>query len=272
MKVLPKFSVVVSVYGGDRPDWVAESIESIFHQSVKPNEVILVVDGPIGCDLRRQVNILSKCKKIKVLETALNRGLGFSRHLAIMNTTNEIIAFMDSDDVSVYDRFERQLVEMSSKSVDVLGGLIEEFDESLKGESCIRLVPADEKQILGLAKWRSPMNHVTVMLRKKAYLASGGYVPMRANEDYDLFVRMMQCGCKFKNLQIILVKVRGGLGLLDRRGGLELLISDILIFRKMFKSGFLSAMHLIFNILLRVFIRFAPVWVRRFIYRRVLRT
>ena len=142
MNDLPNFSVVLSIYNGDKLSWVAEAIDSIFNQSVAPNEIIVVLDGPIRADLRQKINLLSNYKEIRVLENSSNKGLGFSRHKAIMNANNEIIAFMDADDVSVFDRFERQLTEILSKGVDVLGGLIEEFDESLKGgfvyQSCAR--------------------------------------------------------------------------------------------------------------------------------------
>lgn len=268
---LQKFSVVVSVYYQDDPVWLKRALDSIINQTVIPDEIILVVDGTIGDNLKKTINSYSKLNLLKIIRLKVNRGLGYSRHKAILHSNYGLIAFMDADDISVTNRFEQQLQIFKKMKVDVVGGLIEEFGKDSSDSSLIRHLPQKHKDIVSFGKWRNPVNHVTVMLKKDAYFKVGGYKPIRDVEDYDLFVRMIQNGSKFYNLQYVLVLVRGGDSYYSRRGGKNILSSEISLFLKMHKTGYLSKKQMIINIFIRIFTRHLPSKIMIKLYKIFLR-
>ena len=218
-----KFSVVMSVYRSDNSKHLEESIQSVLSQSISPNEVILVVDGPVGQSLERVISAFSKNTNFHVIRLSINLGPGLARNKGIVSAKNNIIAIMDADDICRDIRFEKELQFMKELNVDVVGGLIDEFRKMPEDIKQVRRVPEKHAQIFSRGKWKMPVNHVTLMFRKDAYMQVGGYSKFRYAEDYDLVVRMLSKGFKFYNVQDILVDVRIGNNAYDRRRGMSCL-------------------------------------------------
>lgn len=220
MSNLP-FSVAMSVYKNDNAEFFDRALKSITEeQTVKPSEIVLVVDGPVGDEINQVIEKYSSAYGIfHVVRLEQNGGLGNALKLAVENSSNELIARMDSDDVSLPTRFEKQLQLMEQTGADIVGGFITEFIDSEDNIVGMRQVPLENEDIKRDMKKRCAMNHMTVMYKKSAVLACGGYLDWHYNEDYYLWIRMLLNGATFGNSQDVFVNVRVGKEMYQRRGG-----------------------------------------------------
>ena len=216
-----KFSVLMSVYKNDKEEYLKKSIDSIINQTLKPNEIILVVDGPVPENIE---NLISEYEKninfLKVIHLKENVGLGNALNIGLDNCSYDIVARMDSDDISVNNRFEKQIVEFEKDStLSIVGGYISEFIDNPEESIGIREVPLNYEEISDFIKNRNPFNHMTVMFNKKGILEAGNYLDFYLLEDYYLWIRMFLKGMKMKNIDSILVNARVGADMYKRRGG-----------------------------------------------------
>lgn len=269
-----KFSVCMSVYKNDSPLFLEQAIDSVVKQSVPPNEVVLVVDGPISDALREK--IMDKQKEFEIIHPIFlpeNKGLGNALKVAVENAKYDVIARMDSDDISMPGRFEKQVRFMEEHpEVDIFGGQITEFVDSSDNIVGQRIVPTSNEEIYKYMKSRCAFNHMTVMFRKQAVLAAGNYQDWFWNEDYYLWIRMMLYGCKFANLPDVLVNVRSGLDQYARRGGMKYFKSEVGIQRLMLDNKLISWSRYVYNVFVRWCIQVAmPNWLRGFVFRTLFR-
>lgn len=264
-------SVVMSTYNGDVPQQVFVAGESVFHQSRRPDEMVLVLDGPVDSSLEKVVERLGELGPIRVVQLEKNVGPGGARHQGILAAGCPVVAIMDADDVCMPMRFEKQLAAIEAGDADVVGGWIREFDEHNGEKKAIRKVPEDHEEVWRYAKRRSPMNNVTAMFRKVSYLKAGGYTSMRSFEDYDLYVRMLLAGARFRNLPEVMVEVRGGREMFKRRGGLGQVGIESAMLYRMYRLGFFNPGEFLFNLLIRTSMRLLPNGIRRMTYHLVLR-
>lgn len=208
------------VYGGDDPVWFKTAVDSILNQTVAPDEVVLVVDGPIPEELDVVIRAYEFMPCFKVVRFAQNKGHGNARRASLAACTNELVALMDADDISVPNRFERQLALFAQKpELDIAGGMIKEFVDTPDNVVGVREVPCEDEGIKRYMKTRCPMNQMTVMFRKASVEKVGGYIDWFCNEDYYLWLRMRFAGMAFANLPENLVNVRVGKEMYQRRGG-----------------------------------------------------
>lgn len=188
----------------------------------------------------------------KVIISKKNRGLGIARRVSIKNCTNELVAIMDADDISMHTRFEKQLnAFVEDSKLSAVGGQITEFIGTAENISGIRKVPLEHKNICIFMKKRCPFNHMTVMFKKSDVEKSGGYKNWYCNEDYYLWLRMMQKNCRFKNLPDVLVNVRVGDEMSARRGGMKYFLSEYRLQKYMLQKHIISVPRYMYNVLLR---------------------
>ena len=268
---MTEFSVLMSVYKKDNSVWLKEAIESIFAQTRKPKEFVVVCDGPLTDNLEA---VLTEYKgKITLHRLEQNSGLGEALRQGVEKCSCEIIARMDSDDISLPDRFEKQL-DYFEKHPDtaVLGGWIQEIDGETLQPVAVREVPLTDKEIKKYIKTRSPFNHATVMFKKKAVLEAGNYQPFHLIEDYYLWARISAKGYKFANLPDILLNVRVDKAMYGRRGGLKYFKSNYAMSKKLYELGLISCPTHLFNTAVRFCVQvLMPNSVRGYFYRKVLR-
>lgn len=264
-----KFSVLLSVYVKEDPVFLRDALFSIFdNQSLKPDQVVLVQDGPLTSGLYVEIDkfkgrmdgrltILTLPENVG-LATALNEGLKVCR--------NDLVARMDTDDISQPDRFEKQTAFMfKSPEVAVCSGQIEEWNQDFSSLISERKVPTSHAEIVKLAKSRSPISHPAVMFRKSAVLALGGY-PNIYPEDYLLWGKMLSKGYKFANLNSVILKMRVDDAVAERRGG-KFLKGIVRTYSELHKIGFITQSERVRNTLLRSLVSLSPPWVRRSVYR-----
>lgn len=266
-----EFSVLMSVYKGDKPAWVKQALESVFAQSVKPSEIILVCDGPLTQDLE---NILTQYQdKIILHRLVKNCGLGEALRQGVLKCSYPLIARMDSDDISLPNRFEKQLAYFEKHpDTAVLGGWIQEIDGDTLQPVAIREVPCTNNEIRKFIKTRCPFNHMTVMYKKSAVLDAGNYQSFHFIEDYYLWARMAAKGYEMANLPDILLNARVDAAMYGRRGGYKYFKSNYAMSKKLRELRLISGPTHLFNTAVRFCVQvLMPNSIRGWFYRKALR-
>ena len=270
-----KFSVAISVYKNDNPVFFDRALASIaIDQTVKPDEIVLVVDGPVSDEIDA---VIEKYKKktgiLKVIRLPENKGLGNALRLAVNEARYEYIARMDSDDVSLSDRFETEIQAfMEDKDLDIVGGDISEFIGDEKNIVAKRVVPIKDRDIKKYMKTRCPLNHVSVMYKKASVKKSGNYMDLYWNEDYYLWIRMALDGAKMANTGKIAVNVRTGEDMYKRRGGMKYFKSELFLQKLMLKNRMINLSTFLFNVIKRfVFQIVLPSSIRGWVFRTLAR-
>lgn len=265
------FSILLSVYKKEKSEFLKQSLESIFSQTIKINEVVIVEDGPLTKELYIVLdNYEKKNKCIKRIPLKCNVGLGKALNEGLKHCSYDLVARMDTDDIAYPARFEKQVKFMSEHpEIDACSSWIDEFIDSKDNIISTKKLPETNEEIKKYAKHRCPLNHPAVMFRKNAVMAVNGYSGFP--EDYCLWVKMIMNGSKMYNLQESLLYFRYSPDMIKRRGGWKYAKDDFKSQRQFYKMGFIGLGTLIYNIAIRVTVRMIPNGIRDFIYKRFLR-
>lgn len=270
-----KYSVLMSVYKNDSPEYLNLALKSIYEdQTRKPDEIVVVFDGPLTDELYQVLEAfrIGKENIVKFLPQETNKGLGEALRIGSEHCSGEYIFRMDADDISDPHRFAKQIAYIESHpSIDVLGTDIAEFNSSLDEDMRVRSCPADHDGIVKMGKRRNPMNHVSVCIRKAALLKSGGYQSLLLLEDYYLWLRMIVSGCKLANIKESLVYVRVGNGFNSKRGDKDRISGWLVLQKYMVDYGLIPKYQALLNMLyIWIFVN-TPAWLKNDIYKLFLR-
>ena len=209
-------SVLMSVYEKENPAFLKRALESIYAQTLKADEIVLVEDGEIPPALEE---VISQYPDLRVVKLGKNLQLGRALEAGLKACHHELVARMDTDDIMMPDRLEKQYQFMlEHPDVAACGGDIAEFTE----EDIIlreKHMPTLPLELYRYGKKRNPINHMTVMFRKSVIKAVGGYRHFPGLEDYDLWSRLLANGYQIANIPEVLVKARIGDRFASRRGG-----------------------------------------------------
>lgn len=263
-------SVLISVYAMESSSNLKKCLRSIAEQTFVPEEIILVEDGPLTEELYNEMDSWQETLGERLARVPLkeNQGLAAALNEGLIHCRCHWVARMDTDDVMLPERLERQIGFLKQNPhIDVVGSWIAEFDETLSVLLGVRHVPGEHQDIYNLAKTRNPMNHMSVIFRKTAVLQAGGYsLAMRKNQDYVLWVTMLSMGFIFANIPEILVKVRAGIELMGRRRGLGYFRYERYVFAYMKKIGFINTFEFLKAVTLRFTVRMMPKRIVQCIY------
>lgn len=270
----PKYSVLLSVYSKENPEWFDGSIRCMLNQTIKPSEFIIVEDGPLTPDLYSVIEkyVKSEPNIIRIITIEKNSGLGPALRLGIEKCTNEFIARMDSDDYCKPERVQKELdFLLSHPEIGMVGTNVIEFIDNISNEISKVVLPEKTKEIELFSKKRNPFRHPSVLYKRSEVLKAGNYREYYLFEDYDMWVRMIKSGCKCYNIQEFLTYMRIGNDFYKRRGGRKYLVS---VYR--FKSELLYTKYISFFEFLKTFIPHAivcllPNRTRDYIYKKYLR-
>jgi len=258
----------MAVWQGDETQQVNQAIESILAQTKQPDEIIIVKDGPVKDDVNACLHKHQNNPIIKIVELPENQGRGPARNHAINNSTSDIIFLMDADDISRPNRLAIQLDMFLSHKLDLLGGFIEEFDNSPGDLGAIRHVPQDQKGIEQVVRFRSAFNHVTIMFWREFFNKIGGYSDLNYVEDWDFYLRAIHAGAKVGNTPEILVDVRKAVW---RRRSFEYLSEEIYIARTAFQRRQISASVFVLSLMFRLGKFITPSALLDLVYQKILR-
>jgi glycosyltransferase involved in cell wall biosynthesis len=268
MKAKLNFSVLMSLYSKERPEFLDIALISVWDsQIVKPSEIVIVEDGPLNSELYQRIQELAERAPVKVIKLDSNKGLGIALQIGLEYCNNEIVARMDSDDICDPSRFQRQInFLINNPDISFLSSNIAEFDYDHQNVSNERCVPSNHSEIFKFSKLRNPMNHMAIMFRKRAVLDSGGYIPFLGYEDYYLWVRMLVKGYKAHNLEESLVYARVGNNMLARRQGYKFFKQELKLQAEFVKLGHINHVQFVRNIFLRGIPRLFPIKGLKMVY------
>lgn len=271
---MQEFSVLMSVYIKERVEYFNECIESVLKQTVVPSEIVIVEDGPISEELYNSIeNYKNKYPSIfKTVVLENNRGLGPALAEGLLHCSFDLVARMDTDDICVNNRFEKQLDEFSRKpDLDICGSHIKEFDKTIDNIISERKVPLKHEDIAEYQKKRSAVNHVTVMYKKSAVIKAGNYSNAPLMEDDVLWINMLINGSIFMNIDDYLVYARTGNEMIERRGSFNYLKKYIYGRKIILKTGYISYWDYLVTILGQTIVALVPVKLRKLIFIKLLR-
>ncbi|KAF0261004.1 glycosyltransferase [Leuconostoc citreum] len=269
-----EFSVLMSVYVNDSAENLEQSIYSVTHQSLLPKEIILVQDGQLTENLNKKITfLLKKFSILKLVALPKNVGLGYALLEGTKYVTTNLIARMDADDISVTNRFEKQLREFNiNPEISIVGGQVAEFENNVSNVVSYRYVPLHDSEIRQFAKFRSPFNHPTVMIKKDILIKVGGYLPFDYLEDYYLWIRLLsEDNVYVSNISDILVYMRVDQGMYGRRGGLKYLKSYVRLKKISHKNNFINYREYLLTIVPMLCSTIMPIKLRKILYKLVLR-
>ena len=268
-----KFSVSMCVYGKDNPKWFKTAVNSVIEQTKKPDEIVLVVDGPVPDELDAIIKEYETLDFFKVVRFAENRGHGDARRAGLENCSYDLVAIMDSDDISDKTRFEKQLEVLEhNNQIDIVGSNITEFVGDANNIIGRRTVFSEDCDIKNDMKVRCPMNLVTVMFKKQSIEAAGGFIDWFCEEDYYLWLRMSLRGMKFANLNDDLVNVRVGKEMYQRRGGIKYFRSEAKLQKFMLDNKVISFSRYLLNVGKRLIVQvLLPNKLRGWVFKKFAR-
>lgn len=260
----------MSTYKNDNPDFLRKALKSLSAQKLKACEVVLVEDGPLNPSLETVIDQYREALNIKSVKLAKNMGLGTALAVGLNNCSAPLVARMDTDDIAVSGRFQKQYDFLASNpEVAVLGGHIAEFDQNPYEPVGNRTTKLKHDEIVKAAWLRNPFNHMTVMFRKSAIIKVGNYQNVPSFEDYDLWLRVISAGYKCQNLNEVLVYARIGNGLIKRRSGWKYIAAEFNAVRGFKKYGVIPNSALILNLTSRLAIRILPKKVIQAVYKNL---
>ena len=269
-----KYSVLMSVYHREKPEYLKQAIESIQAQTFPTDDFILVCDGPLNDALDKVIAAKQQemGTMLNVVCLAKNAGLGNALNEGIKHCKNELIARMDSDDIAYPDRCEKQIAVFNTHSeVSICSGIVEEFPTDPNTVDTKRVPPETNAEIVEFAKKRNPFNHPCVMYKKSAVEAVGSYQDFYLLEDYYLWLRMLMAGYQGYTIQEPLLHMRAGSDMYKRRAGWKYTKTQARLFKFMKEQDFIGEWQYIKSCVIRSGSALAPNWLRKFMFEKVLR-
>lgn len=264
------FTVLISIYQKENPAWFDRAMESIWDdQIVRPSEIVLVQDGPLSGGLE---SVLVKWKTklgdvLECVELEKNVGLSDALNIGLKHCSHELVARMDTDDVALPDRFLKQIPFMvTNPEIAASSAVLEEWDQDMTLRRGLRVLPTGVDAVRAFARRRSPLSHPLAIFRKSVIQEVGGYPPFRKAQDYALWSLLLSKGYKLANLPDVLLKMRTGNQMLDRRGW-EFFQNEYQLFKYQRDIGFLSFADFWVNTLGKGVLRLSPTFIKRTIYK-----
>lgn len=268
------YSVLMSVYAKDNPNYLKIAIESMLNQTIRPEQYVIVQDGPLGEQL---TDILQNYKAqmpelftLVILEQ--NGGLGKALDAGLQYCRNELVARMDADDISLPERCEKELELFAEHpQLSICSTNIDEFYEEPDKIHTIRRVPSEYEAIKKMIKRRQPFNHPAVMFKKSEVVRCGGYGALKRKQDYDLFSRMLNMGCYALNIDESLLKFRADRDNYKRRKSREYVKSSISVGWLNYRRGYCGMTDLLYIVCGQLALYIMPLKLMTFVSDSLLR-
>lgn len=264
----------MSLYSKEKAEYFNVCMESIFNQTVVPDQIVIVKDGPLTDSLENALDewIKKQPDLYTIVSLERNQGLGKALAEGIMHCRYNLVARMDTDDIAHTLRFEKQLaVFQADPELDICGSNVVEFVEDISNIVSKRNVPLTDQEIKRYQRWRDGFNHVTVMFKKTTVLKAGNYQSCLLMEDTLLWVHMIQAGAKCKNISEPLVYVRVGEDLYKRRGGWSYFLKYKEGRKKVMETGYISFVEYFCSLVIQLVVALIPNHIRGRIYKKLLR-
>ena len=271
---MEKFSVLMSVYFKENPSYFDLSLEStLIKQTLLPNEFVLVCDGELTPELDTIIDkYMMMCPGILKVYRKENGGLGKALNYGLPKCSFPLVARADSDDICASTRFEKQVRYFDEHpDVGIISSYIDEFDTDWTKPSRLKKLPLTSDELYQMAKFRNPLNHMAVMMRKDDVIRIGSYHHVPYVEDYELWVRAFMNGIKLSNIGEVLVHARTGNGMVQRRGTKKYIKSWHILNKEMLEGKMIGYGTYLRNMISITAFVFMPDSLKNFLYKKVLR-
>ena len=269
-----KYSALMTVYAKEKPAFFDQAIQSLVQQSIIPDEIVIVCDGPLTDELDALLASYKKKKglTVRIVRLEVNSGAGVATQAGLLECRNDLVMKLDSDDWCVPERAERQLREFELRpSLSVCGSYMAEFLGDPSNAIQVRTVPLEQDEIAAYARRRNPINNITVMYRKSDVLAAGGYSDLRRCQDYELYARMLSHGYEMCNIPEVLASARLSTENLSRRASFATTRGFIHIHWLLYREHFSSLPDFIIPSVAQLVYVVMPRKLRDFAYRKIFR-
>lgn len=270
---MKQFSVLMSLYIKEHPEYLQKSLESVLNQTVKPDQIVIVKDGPLTSELEETLNsfIQKEPDLYEIVPLETNHGLGLALREGITHCRNELVARMDTDDIAVPDRFELQLAEFEKDpELDICGSHVLEFEGTTDNIVAQRRVPLGDAEIKKYQKRRDGFNHPTVMYKKAKVIEAGNYTDCPLMEDTYLWVNMFLHGAKAKNIDKYLLYFRVGKDMFRRRGGWKYFKKYKQGRKMVYKTGYIGWWDYRYTLFVQFAVALMPNKLRGLIFKNIL--
>jgi glycosyltransferase involved in cell wall biosynthesis len=263
-------NVLMSTHKGETGTHLAEALESLYSQTLKPDRIVLVEDGPIGPD---QHDVLAAyCRdgrgpRLTRIALPENGGLARALNTGLAYCDGDYVMRMDSDDIAMPDRLEIQLSYLKTHpEIDIVSSWANEFSDGLSADR-LKVSPTEHDALAMALRWRNVIAHSAILMKTSVLSKLDGYRPdFGLLEDYDLWVRMVMSGARFHVLPKVLLSIRTGLGQRGRRGNWNYMKSEIRFRTECLRIGFLTRTQFCATLVLYAVFRLASPVMRQRIY------
>ena len=266
------YSVLMTVYKKDSPEYFVQSVSSMLNQTIKTNDFVLVCDGELTEKLECAITNVFKGNEniLNLVRLPQNVGLGKALHDALPLCKKDWVARMDDDDLAHLDRCETELRFIENHpGVSIVGSFVNEFDVNPNNPIRLKEGPTDEADILQFSRRRNPFNHSTLMLRKDDVLKAGNYSTMRTNQDIDTWVRVLNMGFKGANIPQPLVDFRFDKKTYERRKEWKNIWLMINVWNNFWKQGYCSFADYMYVLCMQIAIFLMPRKILQWAYNHV---
>lgn len=248
------YSVLMTVYAREKPAYFEQAIRSMLFQTDRTDDFVIVCDGPLTPQLDAVISHYTQMEPelFHIIRCEENLGSGTASRMGLLACKNELIVRMDSDDIAVSDR-ARVLLDAFRREPELaaVGGQMAEFVHDPAQVIGYRILPTEPEELRRYAASRSPLNNITVMLRKSAAIAVGNYSDIRTREDYELWIRLLGNGYRIRNLDRVLAYARVGEDMYERRRGLEYSKYTVYTEKVLLEFGFINRLEYCFSLCAR---------------------
>lgn len=268
------YSVLMSIYAKVKACELIRSINSMLQQTVPPSEIVIVKDGVVSGEVLEVLDGYGKeyGGLFKVIGYEQGRGLWYALDYGIQACSFDLIARMDSDDYSLPERIEKELDAFEvDPSLDCVGTRVVEFEGDIENPVSLVELPSEHDDILRFGRLRCPYRHPTLLYRKEAVIAAGGYQEMPFFEDFDLFLRMAKNGARFRNIEAPLVYMGTDSDFFRRRGEFSYLKKMIHFRSCCLKRGDISVSEFARAAIPHAIVTIVPNAIRAMFYKKLLR-
>lgn len=263
------YSVLMTVYKKDSPEYLSQSIKSMLNQTVKTNDFVLVCDGEITEELEHAISssFIGNEDILNLIRLKENVGLGKALNLTLPLCKNVWVARMDDDDIAHLDRCEKELLYLEQHpEVSILGSYVNEFVDNPSNVIRTKKVPVEKAEICEFSKRRNPFNHSTLFIHRDRLIQVGNYSEMRTNQDVETWVRALNHGLIGANIAEALVDFRFDRNTYLRRknwNNVKLMIS---VWKSFYDRGYCSLVDYIYVASMQMAVWIMPIKIVEWAY------
>ena len=265
------YSVLMTVYCKDSPEYLVQSVSSMLDQTYKTDEFVLVCDGKLTDDLEESIKTVFKGYEsiLNIVRLPENVGLGKALNIGLPLCKNSWVARMDDDDIAHINRCEVQIDFIKKHpGISIIGSYVNEFSEDNQKPIRVKKVPIDEKDIIRYAKRRNPFCHSSLMIKKEDILAAGNYSTMRTNQDVETWVRVLNKGFIGANIPLPLVDFRFDHKTYKRRKDINNILLMIKTWFGFYKNGYCSLIDFLYVLTVQTAVFLMPEFILKKLYNK----